>query len=59
MAMKLTSAIKGETTGDLEIALEEIRRLIAEGNTSGSNRNDFGGFEFEIDGEGRDLVARR
>jgi hypothetical protein len=50
MAMKLTSTIEGQTTSDLEVALEEVHRLIAEGNTSGFNRNDTGRFEFSIEG---------
>ena len=32
------------------MALEEVHRLIAEGNTSGFNRNDTGRFEFSIEG---------
>jgi hypothetical protein len=50
MRMKLTSTIEGDTTGDLELGLEEVSRLISEGNTSGFNRNDNGSFEFSIEG---------
>jgi hypothetical protein len=53
MPMKLTSTIEGDTTGDLEVALEEVQRLVAERYTSGSDRNDTGRYEFSIEGDGR------
>lgn len=49
--MKLSIDITGHTTGDLETAIEEVMRLVSEGNLSGKNENDTGGFRFDIEGE--------
>lgn len=49
--MKLTIEITGHGTGDLETALEEVQRLVSEGNLSGKNENNTSGFRFDIEGE--------
>jgi hypothetical protein len=43
--------LSGKTTSDLVYALEEVKRLIENGCTSGTNRNDTGRFYFDITGE--------
>lgn len=46
----LTAKIElhGDTERDIELALDEVRRLVSEGYTSGHNRNDTGKFTFTI-----------
>ena len=46
--LELTITIKGKDTADLEVALEEVTRLVGEGYTSGHNANDTGRFDFDI-----------
>lgn len=45
---KATIELTGETTDDLLIALDEVKRNIESGCTSGFNRNDTGRFTFDI-----------
>lgn len=47
----LQITITGKTNSDLDIALEEVTRLVADGNNLAFNRNDTGSFRFEIDGD--------
>lgn len=49
--LKLKATIEGETTGDLELALEEVTKLVSGEYTSGRDGNDTGSFSFEIEGE--------
>lgn len=51
MGLKLTVEIEGDTYNDLEIALDEVRRLLGQECTSGGDSNDSGRFSFEITGE--------
>ena len=52
MEMKtFTITIKAKSEGDAEMALEEVARLIGQGNTSGFNSNETGSFDFDSDGE--------
>ena len=46
-----TVTIDGDQSSDIEIALEEVKRLVEEGYTSGLNSNDTGRFSFESTGE--------
>lgn len=48
--LKLTITISGNETGDLELALEEVQRLVSEGFTSGFDSNETGDFRFELSG---------
>ncbi len=41
----------GKTTEDILEALDEVRRLVEEGYTSGGDRNDSGRYNFSVDGE--------
>ncbi len=41
---------KGSTLADVEHAVETALRSIADGNTSGFDRNESGSYTFEIDG---------
>lgn len=43
--------LSGNFEGDIEMALAEVARLIAEGYTSGFNSNDTGSFSFDSSGE--------
>jgi len=43
-----TIELHGETETDIELALDEVRRLVGEGFTSGHNSNDTGKFTFNI-----------
>jgi hypothetical protein len=51
MALTLQATIAGHQVGDIELALEEVTRLISEDYTSGFNSNDSGRFAFTLDGE--------
>ena len=48
MKFTLTAEVSGDAWDDLEIALEELLRLVSEGNTSGFGQNESGSFEFTI-----------
>lgn len=50
----LTITITGLWDQHLEDGLDEVRRLVANGNTSGQNRNETGSFSFDVDDDGRD-----
>ena len=43
--------IEGKSDSDLEIALEEVLRVIKNGNMSGMDSNDSGEFNFQISGD--------
>lgn len=49
--LKLTAEITGRTVADLELALQEVQRLVSGDFTSGANSNDTGGFSFNVSGE--------
>lgn len=46
---KIVIVARGDTEGDLELALEEALKRIRDGNLAGSDRNDEGGFYFQVD----------
>lgn len=48
MTLKLKIEIEGEDEGDLESALQEVKRLVLDGFTSGFDSNETGAYEFEI-----------
>jgi hypothetical protein len=54
VALTLTATLTGATTSDLEIALDEVKRLTREGYQSGHSQNDSGSFTFSIDGHEED-----
>ena len=47
--LKLSLAIEGVETCDLELALNEVIKLVGEGYTSGFDKNESGRFRFSID----------
>ena len=47
--LKLSVTIQGKTESDLELALTEVTRLVAEGYTSGRDSNEDGNYVFEVD----------
>jgi len=49
MIKRLTVTIEGKDDGDLEIALDEVSRLVNEGYQAGHNSNDTGAFLFDTD----------
>ena len=49
--LNLTVNVEGKTSGDLELALQEIVRLVSEGYLSGGDGNDTGDYHFDILGE--------
>lgn len=58
--LKLTITIEGATDTDVEVALEEVLRLVAVGNLHGHNRNESGAFLFTTeDVESSELVPER
>lgn len=44
--LKMTIEIKGQETDDLQLALEEVMRLLDGGFTSGFDRNETGSYRF-------------
>lgn len=40
--------VSGEYDGEIELALEEVFRLLKKGYLSGKNSNETGGFYFEV-----------
>jgi hypothetical protein len=46
--LKCTINITGETTNDIELAIEEAKKNIIAGNTSGFDGNDSGNYSFTI-----------
>jgi len=46
---KIVIVARGDTEGDLELSLEEALKRILDGNLAGSDRNDEGGFYFQVD----------
>lgn len=46
---KIVIVARGDTEADLELALEEALKRIRDGYLSGSDRNDEGGFYFQVD----------
>jgi len=47
----LNVEIVGNSASDLELALEEVLKLVAEGNLAGFASNETGRFNFTISGE--------
>lgn len=41
----------GNTTADLAVALDEVKRLVENDFTSGFGKNETGGYRFNITGE--------
>jgi hypothetical protein len=52
--LDLTINIEGHTESDLEIALQEVKRIVSEGCLSGFNSNSTGSFKFNINGSAVD-----
>jgi hypothetical protein len=46
---KMTLVIEGVETFDLELGLNEVLKLVSEGYSSGSNKNETGSYNFSID----------
>lgn len=46
---KMTMVIEGVETFDFELALNEALKLVSEGYTSGSDKNETGSYNFSID----------
>jgi len=46
--LKMTIEITGQETDDLQLALEEVMRLLDGGFTSGFDRNETGSYRFSI-----------
>jgi hypothetical protein len=49
LEVKLT--LKGFTLGDIELALNEAKRLLMAGNELGSDQNESGSYDFDVEGE--------
>lgn len=49
--LHLTIAIDGKTTDDLVLALEEVKSKVEDEYTSGSDRNESGGYTFGLQEE--------
>lgn len=49
--LELSITITGKTTGDLELALEQVNTDVSKGCVEGFDRNDSGRYFFEIKGE--------
>ena len=49
--LELTIKITGKTTGDLELALEQVNNQLSEGYIEGFDRNENGRYSFKIQGE--------
>jgi len=49
--LTLTVTVRGQTLSDLETALDRIRSQVAEGYTSGQDRNELGNYKFDREGE--------
>lgn len=49
--LKLSIECKGEALDDLILALDEVKRLAAQGFLSGANSNDSGEFTFTVTDE--------
>ena len=45
---KIVIVARGDTEADLELGLEEALKRIRDGYLSGSDRNDEGGFYFQV-----------
>jgi hypothetical protein len=46
-----TIEVSGATLSDVEMAIDEVKRVISAGNTSGFNDNETGSFSFDSSGE--------
>jgi len=46
--LKMSVEIEGQETDDLQLALEEVMRLLDGGFTSGFDRNETGSYRFSI-----------
>lgn len=49
--MKLSIEIEGDDWPDLELAVDEVLRLVREQYLCGTNRNDTGSYRFDVEGE--------
>lgn len=47
-SLKLSAEVKGQENDDLILALDEIKRLLLEGFTSGFNGNETGSYRFTV-----------
>ena len=57
--LKGTITFTGKTLGDIDIAIEKVRKRIAAGNTGGFDHNEDGGFDFDVNGEQEDEASTR
>lgn len=48
LSLKLSAEVKGQENDDLILALDEIKRLLLEGFTSGFNGNETGSYRFTV-----------
>lgn len=53
--LDVTITLHGKTQYDLELAAEEVKRLLSEGYLSGMNSNDDGEFYFDVTGESEEI----
>lgn len=54
---KVMIILEGAEDGDIEIAVDEVRRLIQEGYSSGFDFNDTGAFQFKSSEEDEKSLA--
>lgn len=54
--MKIHIEINGKSDSDIEVALEEVSKLINEGNTSGFNKNETGSYSFKYIDEPEEIT---
>ncbi len=57
-ALTLSVSIQGDTVDDLELALEEVLKLVSSGMTSGFNGNETGNFKFNITSNEIEILRR-
>ena len=50
--------IEGKTYSDLELAIDEAKKWIADGYREGLNSNDSGSYSFKIEGEEEEVKAQ-
>lgn len=49
MMKRLEILILGDTDGDLELAIDEVKAKVAQGYLAGFDRNDTGNYNFDIE----------
>lgn len=54
--MELSINIKGRTVDDLLIAMNEVSKKISEGYTVGCDENEYGSYDFDLEGEEKPKV---